>query len=217
MNLQELEDRLKNTLEEDSHEFQVQLPDIMHDGELLIHKVLDLEVLDHTCTLTLSGTGDIATRRFLTRPREIIRVKSMFLVNEGVFLDPRSVSYCKFAYPNVSVTGVPAFYAIYDEDRFYIAPSPDRDFLIDVQCVQHKTLVSEWRGSGGNKSAYTNWLSQNEPDILFQACLAQAMQFLKKDVTDTLNYLNAMIEVTGNEVIGGERLTYHRLKGIRRE
>ena len=75
--------------------------------------------------------------------------------------------------PNVSVTGQPLYYADYDWDHWFVAPTPDQAYAFEAICYTRlQPLASDNQ---------TNWLTQNAPNALLFGVLKQTAPFLKDD------------------------------------
>jgi len=85
----------------------------------------------------------------------------------------RKLEYLNEYAPNVSVTGQPLYYADYDWDHWFVAPTPDQAYAFEAICYTRlQPLASDNQ---------TNWLTQNAPNALLFGVLKQTAPFLKDD------------------------------------
>lgn len=85
----------------------------------------------------------------------------------------RKFEYLKTYWPNVTLTGLPEFYADIDYDHWYFAPTPDQAYSFEVLYYERIPPLSS--------ENQTNWLTQNAPNAMLYGTLLQAMPFLKND------------------------------------
>ena len=85
----------------------------------------------------------------------------------------RKLEYLKQYWQNVSTTETPLFYADYDYDNWYVAPTPSAAFAFQTLCYTRlQPLASDNQ---------TNWITQNAPNVMLFGTLKQTAPFLKDD------------------------------------
>ena len=85
----------------------------------------------------------------------------------------RKLEYLSSYAPDVTATGTPLYYADYDYDNWFIAPTPSTNFAFEALCYTRLTPLSS--------SNQTNWLTRNAPNALLFGTLKQTAPFLKDD------------------------------------
>ena len=90
---------------------------------------------------------------------------------QPVFL--RKLEYLNNYWPDVSATGTPLFYADYDYDHWFIAPTPDAAYAFEALCYTRLAPL--------DSANQTNWLTQNAPNAMLFGTLKQTAPFLKDD------------------------------------
>ena len=90
---------------------------------------------------------------------------------QPVFL--RKLEYLNNYWPNVTATDVPLFYADYDAEHWFIAPTPNAAYAFEALCYTRLAPLD-----GANQ---TNWLTQNAPNAMLFGTLKQTAPFLKDD------------------------------------
>jgi hypothetical protein len=106
--------------------------------------------------------------RFLTSPTDILTHRYMFITvgTDKVYLDFRDTSFMREFWPNPSLTGVPKYYAVWDQDTFNIAPTPNANYAVEMGYIYRPAQLSP--------ANPTTWISTNAPEALLYACLIQA-------------------------------------------
>ena len=87
------------------------------------------------------------------------------------FLEQRDVSFMNEYWPVRTSTGTPKYWAWWDENTIYVAPTPDAAYNVEVGITRLPTRLSS--------SNATSWLGNNAPIALLYGCLAEAFKFLK--------------------------------------
>ena len=90
---------------------------------------------------------------------------------QPIFL--RKLEYLNNYWPNVTATDVPLFYADYDAEHWFIAPTPDAAYAFEALCYTRLAPL--------DSSNQTNWLTQNAPNAMLFGTLKQTAPFLKDD------------------------------------
>ncbi len=87
------------------------------------------------------------------------------------FLEQRDVSFMNEYWPVRTSTGTPKYWAWWDENTIYLAPTPDAAYNIELGIIRLPTRLSS--------SNTTSWLGNNAPVALLYGSLAEAFKFLK--------------------------------------
>ena len=74
-------------------------------------------------------------------------------------------------WPDATQTGVPKFFANFDDDSTLIAPTPNSNYRVEMQYIARITTLSA--------SNTTNWLTTYADDALLYGCLSEASIFTK--------------------------------------
>ena len=75
--------------------------------------------------------------------------------------------------PNPATTGLPKYYAVFDENTFILAPTPDSNYTFELHYKHRPASLTAGADSG------TTWVSTNAPDALLYGTLVEAATFLK--------------------------------------
>lgn len=170
MNYSELVTNIRGYTEVDSNVF----PDSVINtfitmAENRILRDIDLDVFKKESTTNL-----IANSRFLPSPSDILTHRYMMITDgngDQIFLDFRDNSFMKEYWPDYTETGTPKYYAVWDEDTFYVAPTPASALVVQLGYIYRPQQLSS--------SNTTTWVSNNAPEALLYACLIQAYSYTK--------------------------------------
>jgi hypothetical protein len=111
----------------------------------------------------------------IAKPARWRKTVSMTLSNSGqkqpIFL--RKLEYLNSYAQDVTATGTPLYYADYDYEHWFVAPTPDKAYAFESLCYTRlQPLASDNQ---------TNWLTQNAPNAMLFGTLKQTAPFLKDD------------------------------------
>jgi hypothetical protein len=140
---------------------------LMTENRILRDIDLDVFKLEVTGNLT-SGN------KFLTAPSDILTHRYMMLTSAGgdqIFLDFRDTSFMKEYWPDGTDTDVPKYYSVWDQNTFYIAPTPAASYAVELGYIYKPTQLSSTNP--------TTWVSINAPEALLYGCLVQAYSYTK--------------------------------------
>ena len=103
-------------------------------------------------------------------------VKSAQIYTSGAtpvreYLEQKDITFMNQYWPNRDSTEKPRYYAMWDQDRLYLAPTPNAAYNIELALNKKPTGLSS--------SNTTTWVSTNAPKVLLYACLCEAYRFLK--------------------------------------
>jgi hypothetical protein len=130
---------------------------------------VDLDVFKKEVTGNLTPAN-----KFLTTPTDILTHRYLMITDsEGsqVFLEFRDTSFMKEYWADGSVTGLPKYYSVWDQNTFYVAPTPNSNYTAELGYIYKPAQLSS--------SNQTTWISENIPEALFYGCLVQAYSYTK--------------------------------------
>ena len=173
----EIETRVKDFMEDDSDEFDVSFDVMLKNAELRISKELNVDSMIEYKTGTL--TQGVNT---LAREAAIIAVRRFEITvnNEKRPVFFRQTSFISDYWPNAAKTDIPLYYGNQDEATWLIAPTPKAAYSYSIE--------NEQRITGLSSGTPTTWLSINQEDLLFYACLLEGGIF-DQDPEDQTTYL----------------------------
>ena len=169
MTYDELVTNIRNYTEVDSNVFSNSVINtFITMAENRILRDIDLDVFKQEDTGSL--TTDI---RFLQAPSTILTHRYLMVVvdDDRIFLDFRDNSFIREFWSDYTLTGVPKYYAVWDQNTFQVAPTPNQDYTVQMGYIYRPTQLSA--------SNTTTWISTNAPEALLYACLIQAYSYTK--------------------------------------
>jgi hypothetical protein len=135
----------------------------------------------------------ITSQKFINRPADLLIVRSAQIVNSNGSSEPDNREFLQFRdtsfmseFNPTGATGVPKYYSMWDEEEIVLAPTPDATYTIQLNYIL--------KDPGLSATNTTTYLSQNFPNGLLYACLAEAYGFLKGPVDMLQLYDNKYIE-----------------------
>jgi hypothetical protein len=141
---------------------------IIRQAEQRIYYDVQIPVLKKNVTGTMSNGN-----RYLSTPSDFLAVYSIAVNNSNSYeyLLPKDVAFLREAYPGTATTGVPRYYALFDDDTFLIAPPPNANFEVELHYFyEPPSLVDQPTGT---------WLSENAENALLYGCLFEGYTYLK--------------------------------------
>jgi len=179
MTYDELVTNIRNYTEVDSNVFtNAVINTFITMAENRILRDIDLDYFKKESSGTLT-TGN----KFLGAPSDILTHRYLMITVSGeqIFLDFRDTSFMKEYWPDGSDEGVPKYYAVWDQNTFYLAPTPNNNYTVEVGYIYRPAQLSS--------TNTTTWISINAPEALLYACLIQAYSYTKGPA-EMLQYFN---------------------------
>ena len=87
------------------------------------------------------------------------------------YLYQKDITFMNEYWPNRDTTAQSKYYAMWDQDTIYLAPTPNTAYNIELALNKQE--------DGLSSSNTTTWVSTNAPKVLLYACLVEAFRFLK--------------------------------------
>jgi len=112
----------------------------------------------------------------IAKPARWRKTVSMTLVTASGEKQPillRKLEYLSNYAPAATALGTPLYYADYDADNWFVAPTPSSSFSFETLCYTRLSPLSS--------NNQTNWLTQNAPNAMLYGTLKQTAPFLKDD------------------------------------
>lgn len=164
---------------------------------------VDLDVFKKEVTGNLTPTN-----KFLSTPADILTHRYLMVTDSDsnqVFLEFRDTSFMKEYWADGSETGLPKYYSVWDQNTFYVAPTPDSNYTAELGYIYRPAQLSS--------TNTTTWISENIPEALFYGCLVQAYSFTKGP-TEMMGYFDnaykEAIQTIGVEQQGRRRRDEYR-------
>ena len=161
---------IQNYVESDETTFVSNLPTIITQAEERILQSVQLPDFRKNATGTTTSSNE-----YLAVPSDFLSVYSIAIDNSGYeFLIQKDVNFIREAYPSASVTGIPKYYALFNEQTFLLAPTPNGALTAELHYFYKPESITV-------SSDGTSWLGTNAENALLYGCLVEAYTFLKGD------------------------------------
>ena len=151
--------------------------DFINQAELRIFREIDLDVFRAYQFATLTQGNEFVTLPGATpSTMSFVRTASIYPstgtdANVRTYLIQKDISYMTEYWPNRTSQNKPKYYAMWDQNTIYLAPTPDTAYKIELALNRNETGLST--------TNTTTWVSQNAPQVLLYACLIEAFKYLK--------------------------------------
>ena len=121
----------------------------------------------------VTGTATQSTK-FLTKPTDFLAPFSLSIVSSSnnEFLLYKQVTFLQDYTPDPTTTGVPKYYADWDETTFLLAPTPNANFTAELHYFYRPQSITA-------SDDGTSWLGTNAELALMYASLVEAYTFMK--------------------------------------
>jgi len=167
--------------------FVANIPNFVQDTERLVNNTVQLPAFRKN--VTGSATANFP---YLSLPSDFLATFSVAVMNTDEPLVPnnyryilnKDVNYIREMFPYPAVTGVPQYYALFDNNTYILGPTPDVNYDIELHYFAYPTSIV---------TAGSTWLSTNFPNVLLYGALTEAYLYLKGE-TDVLQAYQAKFE-----------------------
>ena len=155
------------------------IPNFVKAAEEKILKSVDLDYFRKNVTSALTSSD-----AFLTVPADYLASFSLQITTSGSesFLLQKDVNFLREYTPASTTTGLPKYYARFDEDNFILAPTPNSNYAIQLNYFYRPASLTAGSDSG------TSWVSTNAPFALLYGSLVEAYTFMKGEPDVIQNY-----------------------------
>ena len=158
------------------------IPTFVQDTERLVNNTVQLPAFRKN--VTGSATANFP---YLTLPSDFLATFSVAVMNTDEPLVPnnyrymlnKDVNYIREMFPYPAVTGVPQYYALFDNNTYILGPTPDVNYDIELHYFAYPTSIV---------TAGSTWLSQNFPNVLLYGALTEAYLYLKGEADVLQSY-----------------------------
>ena len=166
-----LKTAIQDYLESTESSFVTNLPTFITTTEERIFKNVQLDDFRKNQVGDLTASGP-----YLECPDDYLAPFSLAVIDSSSnysFLLLKQVSFIRDFTPNASTTGLPKYYAEFDDNTFIVAPSPDSAYEVELHYYYRPASLTTTSGSE------TTWLSKNAPNAMLYGSLVEACTYLK--------------------------------------
>jgi hypothetical protein len=169
--LSTLKTAIQDYSESTESSFVTNLPNFIKTAEERILKGVQLD--DFIKNVTGTAT---ASSPYIGSPSDYLSSNSLAVIDSSSnynYLQLKHPSFIRDFTPASSTTGLPKYYAEFDENTFIVAPTPDTTYTFELHYFFRPSSLTSAGDSG------TTWLSDNAPNALLYGSLTEAMVYLK--------------------------------------
>lgn len=175
MNYVELTAAIKAYPENYEQDFVDNIDNFIVQAEQRIFQMVQPPVLRKNVVANMT-TGN----KYLNVPPGFLAAYSLSVILQDgsqQFLINKDVNFIREAYPSPADTGVPAHYALFDQNTFIMGPAPDFDYGTELHCFTYPPSIT---------TAGSSWLGDNFEAALLYGSLIEAAVFMKEEA-DVIN------------------------------
>jgi len=135
MNYTQLYDNIVNFTQNNETSFLASIPTFVQNTETLVNNTVQLPAFRKN--VTGSATANFP---YLSLPSDFLATFSVAVMNTDEPLVPnnyrymlnKDVNYIREMFPYPAVTGVPQYYALFDNNTYILGPTPDVNYNIEL-------------------------------------------------------------------------------------
>lgn len=181
-----------NTTENDSAEFENQIPFLIEKAEIRLTKDLDDVGLTEFSSFSFTASNPVVSLPADTRIIRSVNYKTSVSSNITTLLQ-RPYEYAIDYFPHASAsTGTPRYYSRKTQTAIYVVPTPASTLTGEISYVRRPIGLASATGTSVTTS---NYFSEFCYDALFYACMMEAARFNKSTEDLQLyqgDYVNAV-------------------------
>ena len=131
--------------------------------------------VDYDETRKYATSSFTANKRYLIMPADFLIIRSLQVFSttdqtgDRNFMEKRDTSFIS-EYNSSGATGVPKYYANWDDNNVVVAPTPDQAYAVQLNYIIDPP---------GFTSSNTTYLSQYQESLLLHGVLTEAFSYLK--------------------------------------
>lgn len=128
-------------------------------------------------------TGNVTTdNEYLTAPTDWLSTFSLAVIDAAgnyTYLLDKDVNFIRESYRKGTDTGLPVYYALFDQDTFILGPTPDASYDMELHYYYYPQSIV---------TAGTTWLGNNFDSALLYGSLLEAYTYMKGEPDVLTNY-----------------------------
>lgn len=156
--------------------FVANIPTFVQLAEERIYNSVQIPAIRRNQTATLTPNN-----KYLSLPADWLATFSLAVIavdGSQEFLLDKDVNFIRQSYPSPTDTGVPQYYAIFDQNTLILGPTPASNYQVEMHYYyQPESIVTTG----------TSWLGDNFETVLLYGSLREAYTYLKGE-QDMMQY-----------------------------
>ena len=169
MNYTQLVDLVKQYTQNEETSFVANIPVFVQLAEERIYNAVFIPAIRKNQIGTLTPSN-----KYLTVPADWLANFSLSVIepvtNAQTFLMDKDVNFIRDCYPDPDDTGVPKYYAIFDQNTLILGPTPDSNYQVELHYYYYPESIV---------TAVTSWLGDNFETVLLYGTLREAYLYMK--------------------------------------
>ena len=177
MNYATLSSKIQEYVQSTETSFVANIPTFVQLAEERIYNSVQIPAIRRNQIGTLT-----ANNKYLTLPGDWLATFSLAVIaadGSQEFLIDKDVNFIRQSYPSPTDTGVPAYYAIFDQDTLILGPTPDSNYQVEMHYYYYPESIV---------TAGTSWIGDNFETVLLYGSLREAYTYLKGEADLIANY-----------------------------
>jgi hypothetical protein len=170
MTYAELVAAIKSYTESDFSTVDVNL--FITQAETRIYNTVQIAYLRKNVTGTITGDN-----KYLAVPDDWLDTYSLAVIDGSgnySYLLNKDVNFIRESFPLPATTGLPEYYALFDDSAFILGPTPDTGYSVELHYYYYPLSITN-----NNTSSNTTWIGDNYSTVLLYGSLLEANTFLK--------------------------------------
>ena len=178
MNYATLVQTIQEYVQSTETSFVANIPTFVQLAEERIYNTVQIPAIRKNQIGTLTSNN-----KYLTLPGDWLATFSLAVIapvtGAQEFLLDKDVNFIRQSFPNPNDTGVPQYYAIFDQNTLILGPTPDSNYQVELHYYyQPESIVT----------AGTSWVGDNFETVLLYGSLREAYTYLKGEQDLIANY-----------------------------
>ena len=154
-----------------------QIARFVQEAEQRIYNSVQFPVIRKNSTGTTTSGN-----KYLGTPVDFLATYSLAAIDADgnyEYLLNKDVNFIRAAYPSASDSGIPAYYALFDQNTFILGPTPNAAYTMELHYYYYPESIV---------TAGTSWLGDNFDSVLLYGALLEAATYMKSDADTIKNY-----------------------------
>lgn len=177
MNYATLSAKIQEYVQSTETSFVANIPTFVQLAEERIYNTVQIPAIRRNQTATLTSGN-----KYLTLPGDWLATFSLAVIagdGSQEFLLDKDVNFIRQSYPSPTDTGVPAYYAIFDQNTLILGPTPASNYQVEMHYYYYPESIV---------TAGTSWIGDNFETVLLYGSLREAYTYLKGEADLIQNY-----------------------------
>jgi hypothetical protein len=177
MNYASLTTLIQEYVQSTETSFVANIPTFVQLAEERIYNSVQIPAIRRNQTATLTPSN-----KYLTLPADWLATFSLAVIaadGSQEFLIDKDVNFIRQSYPDPNDTGVPQYYAIFDQNTLILGPTPASNYQVEMHYYYYPESIV---------TAGTSWIGDNFETVLLYGSLREAYTYLKGEADLIQNY-----------------------------